>query len=102
MLVGTLNIRGGGNALKRKRISALISKCKADIFLIQETKLVNMHEWVAKSFWRGGDIGFSFSNSVGRSGGLLTLWKEDNMDVVASFKGEGFLGIKILKDNIFY
>ncbi|XP_058763718.1 uncharacterized protein LOC131637147 [Vicia villosa] len=50
-----------------------------------------MNDDFAYSFWRNADIGFSFSNSVGRSGGLITLWKKNNMEVLHSFKGEGFL-----------
>ncbi|XP_058756965.1 uncharacterized protein LOC131630196 [Vicia villosa] len=102
MIIGTLNIRGGGNALKRKRINSLISKSKADVFLIQETKIRELQDFVAKSFWCGGDIGFSFSNSSGRSGGILTLWKEKALEVIFSFKGEGYLGIKFYKDNKFF
>ncbi|XP_058786229.1 uncharacterized protein LOC131660883 [Vicia villosa] len=102
MIIGSFNIRGGGNALKRRRISSLVIKSKADIFFIQETKLTNMHDFVAKIFWNRKDIGFSYSNSLGRSGGLLTLWKEDMFDVLLSFKGEGFLGVKVCKNNNFF
>lgn len=84
---------GGVSALKRSRISTTIMKGKADIFLIQETKVSNMSDSVAKSFWRSPEIGFSFSNSVGRSGGLITLWNKDRVLVISSFNGEGFLGV---------
>ncbi|XP_058769380.1 uncharacterized protein LOC131643223 [Vicia villosa] len=70
--------------------------------MIQETKLINLQEFVAKSFWKSKGIGFSFSNSLGRSGGLLTLWKEESVEVISSFKGEGSLGIKFLKNNNFF
>ncbi|XP_058782835.1 uncharacterized protein LOC131657455 [Vicia villosa] len=64
--------------------------------------MVDMQDWMAKSFWRNNNIGYSFSNSVGRSGGLLTLWKNENLEVVSSFKGEGYLGIKFMKSNRFF
>ncbi|XP_058783302.1 uncharacterized protein LOC131657978 [Vicia villosa] len=102
MIIGSLNIRGGGNALKRRRISSLVIKSKDDIFFIQETKLTSMHDFMAKSFWNAKDIGFSFSNSTGRSGGLLTLWNGDAVDVLLSFKGEGYLGVKVCKNNNFF
>ncbi|XP_058763699.1 uncharacterized protein LOC131637125 [Vicia villosa] len=58
---------------------------------------------MAKSFWSINGIGYSFSNSSGRSGGLLTLWKEDVVEVINSFKGEGYLGVKFRKNlNFFY
>lgn len=34
MIIGTLNIIGGDNALKRKIISSLILKSKEDVFMI--------------------------------------------------------------------
>ncbi|XP_058787450.1 uncharacterized protein LOC131661827 [Vicia villosa] len=102
MIIGSLNIRGGGNALKRRRINSLIFKGNADVFMLQETKLVDIQDFVAKSFWCTNGIGFSFSNATGRSGGLLTLWKEDALEVITSFKGEGYLGIKFRKNNNFF
>lgn len=46
-------------------------------------------------------MGFSFSNSLGRSGRLLTLWNNEKIEVVNSFKGGGFLGIKVWLKIIF-
>ncbi|XP_058781622.1 uncharacterized protein LOC131655832 [Vicia villosa] len=62
-----------------------------------------MNDMVAKSFWNTSEVGFSFSNSCGRSGGMITLWNIDNVEVVNSFKGGGFLGIKACwNDNFYY
>ncbi|XP_058750108.1 uncharacterized protein LOC131623108 [Vicia villosa] len=70
---------------------------------IQETKISIMNDVLAKSLWCNVEIGFSFSNSVGRSGGLITLWRKDKMEVLLSFKGEGFLGIKVCwKEELYY
>lgn len=102
MIIGSLNIRGGGNVIERRRISSLILKNNADIFMIQETKLPILQEFVVKSFWSNNGIGFSFSNSMGRSGGLLILWKEEILEVITNFKGEGYLGIKFKKGNHFF
>ncbi|XP_058770446.1 uncharacterized protein LOC131644070 [Vicia villosa] len=45
----------------------------------------------------------SYSNSVGLSGGILTLWRNDKVEVLLSFKGGGYLGVKVLwKGNIYY
>ncbi|XP_058764508.1 uncharacterized protein LOC131637959 [Vicia villosa] len=97
-----MNIRGGGSSLKRRRVSSIITKGKAYIFIIQETKIKYFKDSFVKSFWNGSDIGFSFSNSNGVSGGLLTLWKGENLEVVNSFKGEGYLGIKVRWENLRY
>lgn len=82
------------NALKRRRIRSIIFKGKADIFLIQETKVVSMNEIIANGFWKSMNIDFYFSNSEGRSGGLITLWKEYCMSVMNSFKGDVFWVLK--------
>ncbi|XP_058768728.1 uncharacterized protein LOC131642504 [Vicia villosa] len=97
-----MNIRGGGISLKRRRVSSIIKKGKVDILMIQETKIKYFKDFIAKSFLNGSDIGFSFSNSNGASGGLLTLWKAEKLEVVNSFKGEGFLGIKVKWENLWY
>ncbi|XP_058740866.1 uncharacterized protein LOC131613193 [Vicia villosa] len=61
-----------------------------------------MSDEVAYSLWRSPEIGFSNSNSEGRSGGIITLWKKDRMEVIYSFKGDGFLGIKVRwKENLY-
>ncbi|XP_058767498.1 uncharacterized protein LOC131641214 [Vicia villosa] len=58
---------------------------------------------MAHSFWTCSELGFSFSNSLGRSGGLLTLWNKDNIEVFSSFKGDRYLGIKVWwKNNLYY
>ncbi|XP_058776524.1 uncharacterized protein LOC131650829 [Vicia villosa] len=56
---------------------------------------------LAKSFWYSPEVGFSYSNLLGRSGGLLILWN-DKVEVVNSFKGEGYLGIKACWENKCY
>ncbi|XP_058775200.1 uncharacterized protein LOC131649456 [Vicia villosa] len=103
MIIGSLNVRGGGSLVKRRRISSIISRGMDDIFVIQETKICRMEEAIAKSFWRKDSIEYSYSNSIGRSGGLLTLWKGDSVTVINSFSGIGFLGIKALwQGDVYY
>lgn len=38
--------------------------------MIQESKITNLREDVAKSFWSKTNIGYSFSNALGMSGGI--------------------------------
>ncbi|XP_058726611.1 uncharacterized protein LOC131597971 [Vicia villosa] len=96
MIVGTYKIRGGGSKIKRKRISSIIRGGKADMFLIQETKMKEVSVLLDSSFWEKEDIGFSYSAANGMSGGLLTIWKNYSVTVVASFSGDGYLGNKVL------
>ncbi|XP_058746530.1 uncharacterized protein LOC131619457 [Vicia villosa] len=85
-MVGSLNIRGGGSRIKRRGVSHIIKKGKADIFLIQETKLPLVSHSVAKSFWGSEGFDFSLSSSEGMLGGLLIIWKSFGMEVLCSFK----------------
>ncbi|XP_058767480.1 uncharacterized protein LOC131641192 [Vicia villosa] len=64
--------------------------------------MANLQDHIARSFWSCKGIGYSFSNATGRAGGLLTMWKEEALEVINSFKGEGYLGIKFRKNNNFY
>ncbi|XP_058765391.1 uncharacterized protein LOC131638863 [Vicia villosa] len=95
MIIGSFNIRGGGSSIKRKRIRSIINKGRADFFLIQETKLEEISVSLARSFWGNDNFGYSFSASVGSAGGLLTLWRNMEVEVLASFRGDGYLGSKV-------
>ncbi|XP_058741814.1 uncharacterized protein LOC131614210 [Vicia villosa] len=102
MIIGTLNIRGGGSLIKRKRVNNIICKGRADFFMIQETKLEDISETLAESFWSGDDIGYSFLASEGRSGGIVSLWRNNTVTVIAGFRGKGFLGTKVSWKNAVY
>lgn len=56
--------------MKRIIINIIINKGEADIFLIQETKIKDFHEFHAKSLWANSEVGYSFYNSTGLSGAL--------------------------------
>lgn len=49
------------------------------------------------SFWSNENVGWSYLNSEGQSGSLLTMWREEVFEPVCSFK-EALLGLK-LKSN---
>ncbi|XP_058774615.1 uncharacterized protein LOC131648899 [Vicia villosa] len=103
MIIGSFNIRGGGSSVKRKRIKSIISKGRADFFLIQETKLNVVSDAVARSLWGINDMEFSFAGADGSAGGLLSIWNSRTVTVLASFRGPGYLGSKVAwKGGIFY
>ncbi|XP_058752845.1 uncharacterized protein LOC131626046 [Vicia villosa] len=103
MIIGTFNIRGGGSLIKRKRISKIIREGRADVFLIQESKLETVSPSLINSIWSCDSVGWSSIDSEGRSGGIITLWNTNTVEVILSFKGKGFLGIKVKwRDYTFY
>lgn len=53
--------------------------------------------------WKNVKVGWSSTNVVGMSGGILTLWNMDLVGSIFSFKGDDFLGVKIRwKNNLYY
>ena len=58
-------------------------------------KISSMQEKVARSLWCNEEVGFLFSDSRGLSGGIIIFWKVDVVEVLCSFRGEGFLGVKV-------
>ncbi|XP_058762006.1 uncharacterized protein LOC131635401 [Vicia villosa] len=100
MIIGSFNIRGGGNLIKRKRIAQIVKNGKEDIFLIQESKLETVDVGIVNSLWPNEKVGLSFSGSSGASGGLITIWKEGVCEVLFSFRGEGFIGIKVIHKGL--
>lgn len=81
--------------LKRKRISKIIKEGNAEIFLIQESKLNMVDQNLVNSLWSREKVGWSYSSLMTNSGGLITLWKEEGVEVIFSFKGEVYLGVKL-------
>lgn len=65
------------------------------MFLIHETKLSNLQDGLVNSF------GVTSRLDIW-SGDILTMWKKGMVDVISIFKGNGYLGIKILWKNDFY
>ncbi|XP_058762801.1 uncharacterized protein LOC131636161 [Vicia villosa] len=99
MIIYSLNIRGGGKRVKRRRIGFNIQKGRADIAFIQETKLNAFHHKYAEELWGNDLVEWSHMEAVGASGGILTMWKKDFFSLLYSFRGEGFLGVCVEKDN---
>lgn len=51
MNIVSLNIRGGGNKAKHRRIYHFLITCKVDFLLIQESKRLTVDDSVESSFW---------------------------------------------------
>ncbi|XP_058746989.1 uncharacterized protein LOC131619974 [Vicia villosa] len=77
-------------------------KGRAGIFLIQETKLEEIDSRLIGSLWQKDDIGWSYAGAVGSKGGLLTMWRADIFEEILSFKGDGYLGIKLSCNGCFF
>jgi len=75
------NVRGLGGFEKRGEVQRLVSKKKPYVLCIQESKLGVVDDMIVSSIWGTSLYGFSFQPSVGASGGLLTVWDRNLIDV---------------------
>ncbi|XP_058750807.1 uncharacterized protein LOC131623815 [Vicia villosa] len=71
----------------------------ADIAFIQETKLGCFHHKLAEELWGNEMVEWSHMEAIGASGGILTMWRKDFFTLLFSFRGEGFLGVCVEKEN---
>lgn len=76
---------------------------KPDVLFIQETKIQKMIETVVNQIWGFDECCWSVNEAVGRSGGILIIWRKETFVPVPSFQGKGFLGIQgIVKGKFLY
>jgi len=65
----------------------------SSIVCIQETKLQFCDDFICASLWGAPSHSFSFYPSVGASGGLLTMWDSNEVEVWDSAGGNNYLMI---------
>ncbi|XP_058783757.1 uncharacterized protein LOC131658488 [Vicia villosa] len=99
MIILSYNLRGGGNQTKRKRVDFLIQKSDVDLCFIQETKLSGIGLNLVKEMWGDVDVEWSYLDANGASSGILTMWKKEFFFLNYSFRGEGFLGLCVEKED---
>ncbi|XP_058783968.1 uncharacterized protein LOC131658719 [Vicia villosa] len=103
MIIATFNIRGSGNTMKQKRISQIVRKINPQVMFIQETKIGKMTEQVIWRLWGSKDCEWSAKEAIGRSGGIVTIWRKGVFCPEFTFGGKGFLGLKIIvNDKVIY
>ena len=78
MNILSLNINGlGKGEYKGNWIKNLITKHNLSIVGIQESKRRDISDMLARNIWGGSDFDFAFQGSLGKSGGIMTLWNKD-------------------------
>lgn len=69
-------------ALKRS-----LKKLNPNLVLIQETKRDTFDSSIIRALWSSKDIGWTFVEAYGKTGGILTMWDESKISVVEVLKG---------------
>lgn len=101
MQIISWNIRGLGSYVKKKFLSKLIKKRKPDMVFVQETKLESTERFVVQKMWGGPKMEFVSSNSVGASGGLITIWNTDFFKVTNIITHRSFVYLEGVLLNSF-
>lgn len=90
----TYNIRGLGGRVKKKEIKDMVRDQKPDMLCLQETKMEGVDRRMSSSLWEGDDFDWACKDVVGRSGGLLAIWKKDCFELQSIFCGPNYLGLE--------
>jgi len=95
------NVWGLGGWEKRKEVKDLVKEKLPFVLCLQETKLQLIDGFLCTSLWGNSKHDYSYSSSVGASGGLLTVWDTSEVEVWASVRGDRFLMIhgRFIKSN---
>ncbi|XP_045791371.1 uncharacterized protein LOC123886076 [Trifolium pratense] len=82
-----------GNTAKRRRLSSLLKSGAFDMCLLQETKRSNFDDFMIHNLWGHKDVEWVVKESIGLSGGLLSIWNKELFSFQYSFTCDGFLGM---------
>jgi exonuclease III len=74
MKIISYNIRGLGGVEKRSEVKRLVLEKKPFVICLQETKMGVVEDLLVEAMWGNTLVGFSFQSAIGTSGGLLTMW----------------------------
>jgi len=84
MKIVSWNVRGLGSVEKRREVCNLVREKQPFLLCVQETKLSVVDATVCKSIWGDVHADFSFQSSVGASGGIVTMWDVQEVEVWSS------------------
>ncbi|KAF1881840.1 hypothetical protein Lal_00042553 [Lupinus albus] len=72
--MATVNVRGLGGGTKKCVVRTMVRNENLDFLCIQETKLELVDYQLCFSLWVGSDFDWIFQPSIGKSGGLLSVF----------------------------
>lgn len=88
------NVRDLGGGEKRREVRHMVREKNPSILCLQESKLSVVNDMVCKAIWNDNNVDFSYQPSIGASGGLITLWNCNEVEVWFSFNMDHLLGIQ--------
>lgn len=76
-----------------RNLWTLLSKESADFCGIQESLLSVDASSVVRMLWKHSDYGFFQVPAIGRSGGLLCMWRKEIFSADCAFASVGYFGV---------
>ncbi|GJT68148.1 RNA-directed DNA polymerase, eukaryota, reverse transcriptase zinc-binding domain protein [Tanacetum coccineum] len=89
----SLNSNGISGDNKKGWVRELVDRYSSLFLGIQESKLVSCDSYVVHSLWPHNYVEFAVSDSVGASGGILTMWDSRTFCMEHSFINRYFVGV---------
>ncbi|XP_057451856.1 uncharacterized protein LOC130743638 [Lotus japonicus] len=96
----TWNVRGMGRATKRRVIQKHLSVFKPSLVLIQETKLGADRKKMVESWAKSMGMKHFAVQAFGTAGGLISLWRESNVEVVQIRSDQRFIAMMVKLKNL--
>jgi hypothetical protein len=84
---------GSRGRIKKSKVKEFISSNHLDFIAVQEIKLEVVNEILCHFLWGNPFCEWSFSPTIGNSGGILSIWCSSKGKTVFSFFGPGFIGL---------
>ncbi|CAM8974802.1 unnamed protein product [Rhodiola kirilowii] len=88
------NIRGVNGRKKQQAIQNLRRKHRMDMLFIQESKMAKHEGRVVSTWWGGDKICWRSADAVGSSGGLVTIWDPEFLQIRSEHLGRRFILIQ--------
>ncbi|KAL8499021.1 hypothetical protein ACS0TY_022108 [Phlomoides rotata] len=77
MKIMSYNVRGLGKKAKRREVRDIIKKQRIELCCVQEMKWEEVTKFRCMSLWGNSNFDWAYSESVGRSGGIVSIWNKD-------------------------
>jgi len=84
MKIMSWNVRGLGSFEKRREVRHLVREKKPFICCLQETELSVFDFAVCKYLWGDESVDFYFQSALGASGGIVSMWDTNEVEVWSS------------------
>ena len=81
------NVKGVNDPEKRRVIKSFLRSNRADLVCLQETKVQQMNNVMARSIGLGRFLNWRVLNAEGSAGGILLLWDKRRISLVDSVVG---------------